>query len=101
MAVADRIVESCRQNDVITRIGGDEFVVVIPGADRQAASDVGRRILDAVSRPLDIDDGPERISVSIGLSLMLHDDPVEAADHAMLRAKRAGRGRLSVSEAPP
>lgn len=100
VTVADRIVESCRQNDVVTRIGGDEFVVVLSGADRQVASGIGHRILDSVSRPLDIDGGPERVSISIGVSSMLHDDPLEAADLAMLRAKRAGRGRLSVSEKP-
>lgn len=98
VTLAERIVAACRECDVVTRFGGDEFVVVLDGADEAEATTIGWRIVEAASSPLDIDGGPERISVSVGLSARRDVDALDAldaADRAMLEAKRTGRSRLA------
>ena len=95
VAIAERIVQACRSGDVVTRVGGDEFVVVLDDADDELASAIGQRIVESVSRPLELADGPARISVSIGLSPLSSHDALDAADKAMLEAKRNGRNRMT------
>lgn len=93
--VASRISAACRPGDVVARFGGDEFVVLLRDVDATAAERIGRRILEEVAAPLGLDDGPARVSVSIGLASRRDGiDPVELADRAMLSAKRQGRARL-------
>ena len=97
--VADRLVAACRHHDVITRFGGDEFVILLDGADEALAVTIGTRIVESVSAPLGIEGGPESISVSVGLAPRHGTDAVDAldaADRAMLEAKRSGRSRLAV-----
>jgi diguanylate cyclase (GGDEF)-like protein len=89
--LARRIESVCRSQDGIGRVGGDEFVVVLPGADKALAHTVARRIIDRVAEPIDLGFDPIEVSVSIGHSLLDSDDALDAADHAMLRAKRSGR----------
>lgn len=98
VTVADRILASCRHGDVVTRLGGDEFVVVLPGAVGDVAGDISQRILEHVSEPLEIADGPEYTSVSIGAAPLDGPDPLDSADQAMLRAKRAGRRRITSAD---
>ena len=92
--VARRIVEACRPTDVVARFGGDEFVVLLDGADTEVARAVGERIIDAVgsaSAAAEI----ERVTVSVGLAALTDkSDVLAAADRAMLQAKQQGRDRL-------
>jgi len=82
-----------REDDAIGRLGGDEFAVLVAGEDAQA---VGERILLALRAP----GGPRRgIDVSIGIASAPADGAsvaalLRAADVAMRRAKRAGKGRV-------
>lgn len=81
-----------RAEDIVARFGGDEFVLLLKGADRQAATAVAERVRDRVRARLGI-------TVSIGLAV-LPADAISAselfvvADRRMFEAKRAGRDRL-------
>lgn len=95
--IAERIATVCRDGDRVGRVGGDEFVVLLDGAGEELAEALAGRILDWVSAPLNIDEGPASVSVSIGWSTLGVDDPLEAADHAMLAAKRGTAQRAESS----
>jgi diguanylate cyclase (GGDEF)-like protein len=84
--------------DVAGRQGGDEFVVLLPEADRAAAERAGERLREAVLRPVPIGDGREvSVGVSIGIAVRPAGDTADLdaltadADAAMYREKHAGR----------
>jgi diguanylate cyclase (GGDEF)-like protein/PAS domain S-box-containing protein len=89
-----------RAGDVAGRIGGEEFAVLLGGADLDGACTVARRIQDRIARePLVSGAGAVPLTVSIGVTRMYADDPsVEAAlsrsDTALYRAKKGGRNRI-------
>lgn len=103
-AVLERTV---RRSDVVARMGGDEFVVVLTGVvDEHAAIAIGDTIVQAVSKPVDVPPGV-RVSVgaSIGLALVSSADQdgpsiLRRADAAMYGAKQSGKGRLQVAGRP-
>lgn len=97
-AVAGRIAQSIRDQDIACRVGGDEFVLLLPDTSAAEASFVAARLIAAISRPYDIGlDHLVRIGVSIGSAIA--DDPGERpqallgrADQALYSAKAAGKG---------
>ena len=99
-AVATGIKQAVRLYDVPTRYGGDEFAVILPEADTEAASRVARRTLDKIAAqalPPQMAAEGHTISVSIGVATFprpLADahSLLEAADAAMYRAKESGGG---------
>lgn len=111
--VAGRITSVLRQFDCAARVGGDEFIVMLPATDLRGARHVGKRLLDAIrAQPAYFRDTPLPTTASIGAAewepswsaAML----LEAADYAMYRAKSRGRDRLvcrarglPLPEAPP
>ncbi len=102
--VAARLKKQVRRLDVICRIGGEEFVVLLPGADVRVAEQVAERLRRAIAeRPIRvICDGREHLlnmTTSIGLaSYERVDDTLESllkrADEALYRAKQEGRNRV-------
>ncbi|MFK2905623.1 diguanylate cyclase [Dyella ginsengisoli] len=91
--------ESLRQIDRIGRMGGEEFVVILPGTTLEAATSIAERIREAVSA-LALDDLETglRISVSLGITERREADRefaqlVARADEALYVAKRQGRNR--------
>ena len=93
--VTRRISAACRRDDVVARVGGDEFVVLLRHVDEVIARRICRRIIDEVRLPLGLAEGPRHVSVSVGLAMdPLAGDLIEQADQAMLAAKRQGRARL-------
>ena len=102
--VAARLKKQLRRLDVICRIGGEEFAVLLPGADVRMAQQVAERLRRAVaSQPVKIttDDGELdlHITISIGLaSFEKKDDTLETllkrADEALYAAKQQGRNRV-------
>jgi diguanylate cyclase (GGDEF)-like protein/PAS domain S-box-containing protein len=95
--VADRLRQCVRQEDTVGRVGGDEFILLLPGISLgKDAARVAEKILRAVSEPLRVDDRVLYITTSIGISLFPGDgDEPETllrnADNAMYRAKDLGR----------
>ena len=102
---ADCVRRCVRAVDVLVRRGGEEFVLVMPSTDAEAAQRVADRIRERVgSEPLSIRDGLCLAqTVSIGLAMWNgHETPdalEERADQAMYEAKRRGRNRVVVAGA--
>ncbi|WP_104194987.1 bifunctional diguanylate cyclase/phosphodiesterase [Cryobacterium sp. M25] len=99
--VAIRLRQSIRAGDTVSRIGGDEFVVICP--DVGGSEDVHRiadSIQAAIARPITIGDQSASVDASIGIAFGLgHDDAellLRNADQAMYLAKDRGRARYEV-----
>jgi diguanylate cyclase (GGDEF)-like protein/PAS domain S-box-containing protein len=101
-AVAKRIRESVRENDVAARLGGDEFAVIAPGGrdDLQSRTQVlAERLVQVLSTPFDIEGRQVNIGCSIGIALLpAHgehgDQLLRSADLALYKAKSSGRKRF-------
>lgn len=95
--VARRLEESVRPGDVVTRLAGDEFCVLLDGIGESGdATRVARRILDVLDRPVRLGDRPVQTGCSIGIAISEPgmEDPEQIlrnADTAMYRAKSEGR----------
>jgi diguanylate cyclase (GGDEF)-like protein len=99
---AHRIGELCRPVDVVARFGGDEFVVLLRDTASDQARIVGERIMRRLNDPIELPDGPIRITASVGLAPGVSGaDLIDLADQAMLSAKRSGRARLIAAPPPP
>ena len=94
---AKRLQECVRESDVIARIGGDEFVILLREvSDQSQVAGVARKILSAVVKPLAIHGHECRITASIGISMFPADaldeeSLIKNADAAMYVAKEEGR----------
>jgi two-component system cell cycle response regulator len=104
--LAGRLRSSLRCSDLACRTGGEEFVVVLTGADLQTAERVGERVRKVVAaKPFLAAPGCQlNVTVSLGVaSLVSVDDMAEdllkRADQALYRAKRDGRNRVSLAAA--
>lgn len=97
--------EDQRTSDVVGRIGGDEFALLLPETDIAQACIVADRIRSAlISRPLVVENVPVTLTVSIGvaaatLSMSGAAALMKAADRAMYTAKQQGRNRVVLFEA--
>ncbi|CAM3345793.1 Cyclic di-GMP phosphodiesterase Gmr [Halomonas lysinitropha] len=97
VAVADRLRALARSDDTVARLAGDEFCLLIPSLEsREAGSALADRVIDALSRPYDIDGKLLHVSSSMGIASndpeVLHAQELrQRADLAMSVAKRQGR----------
>jgi diguanylate cyclase len=102
LAVTERLRKAVRRHEMPARFGGDEFVLVCEDvSDANDAVAVAERLLKALARPFELEDGPAFIAGSIGIALTRDpnaspSDLVRDADAAMYRAKEAGGGRWSI-----
>ena len=104
MLLGDICRDLVRSNDVVARIGGEEFALLLNGAELAEASTVCDRLREKIAS-CDVPVGPGRtisISASIGIGSIQADASSEAllavADAALYRAKATGRNRVVVAE---
>jgi diguanylate cyclase (GGDEF)-like protein/PAS domain S-box-containing protein len=105
---AARLGQAVRVSDMVARIGGDEFVVLLeglgldPAAATRAALKAADTLRHALAAPLDLDGQPYHIAASIGVALSLRGvgahDLLREADTAMYHAKASGRNGVVLFE---
>ncbi len=99
--VALRLQKLFRDEDTVARLGGDEFVVAMPSQDGAAAiGPTASKVVASLSQPFEVAGHTLQIACSVGVALYPADGDcaerlLNAADHAMYRAKHAGRARWS------
>jgi len=100
--IARRLQQSVRTEDTVARIGGDEFVVLLPNTDLQGALAVTANLLEKVRAPVQLQDTLSyRPMASVGMALFPNDGEtpdllLRNADLAMYDAKIEGRNRFAI-----
>jgi len=104
--VANRLISCVRESDTVARVGGDEFLVI---ADEihvlQDASKIAGKIIDVVSRLININGNEAVVGASIGIALYPSDSDdmdqlIKKADEAMYRIKKAGKNGFGFADQP-
>jgi diguanylate cyclase (GGDEF)-like protein len=91
-----------RREDLVARIGGEEFVIALPGVDRAGAERVAARVLEAARHiKVDVNGRAVGITLSAGIAQLDSGDDQQRilarADAALYEAKRGGRDRIEGS----
>ena len=99
--IATSLNEYVRRNDIVARWGGEEFLVIFSEIKLTAARIVAERLRGRLANTPQVDGGPEKITVSVGLAMLGEGTDAEAlieqADQALYRAKARGRNRVEVA----
>ena len=104
-AVANRLERAVRRQDVVARVGGDEFVIVLDHCTSvEELAVVAGNVHAAASHSVETSVGPIDVSITVGAVLAEStaetDEALARADAELYRAKRAGRNRISVEGIP-
>ncbi len=102
----------CQQHiraiDLLARFGGDEFILLLPITTVEQARDVLERVRVALTiQAVELTNGPVSMTISVGIAACHAGESqsletlLERADHALYRAKEAGRNRIGVDHTPP
>jgi diguanylate cyclase (GGDEF)-like protein/PAS domain S-box-containing protein len=100
--VTERLLRISRDGDTLARVGGDEFVLLMPQVEKiQEAVNFANRVLDSLRRPVAVGGQEFRVTASIGLAVFPDDGRdadtlIRNADAAMYRAKEQGRDNLQL-----
>ena len=99
---AERIVSCVRDDDLVGRISGDEFVIVSSGIDHDSAYELAERVRQSFRQPFELGAGEVFVTVSVGITVTDHDECrepsilIQEADTAMYRSKEAGRNTVTM-----
>jgi len=105
--VAALLRKEARAEDVVCRLGGEEFLIISPDTPVSAALTLAERLRNAVARGRTANGTiSHNTTVSVGVSqrepaMMRVDELIKAADNALYEAKRAGRNRVAAAPAHP
>jgi diguanylate cyclase (GGDEF)-like protein len=100
--VARVLKAAARESDIVGRIGGEEFVIVMPDTDQQSAISVVQRLQDKLRATVLIE---QPVTASLGIAVQFVDgssfrELLAAADKALYKAKHAGRNRFMLASPP-
>lgn len=110
--ITDQINQLVRKEDIVARMGGDEFVVVLTNTTKEEAEITAERLCEAINESRMIPgtstllrDAHEMVAVSIGVAFTRTppeslDDLLEASDRLLYTAKKTGRGRVVAEDVP-
>jgi diguanylate cyclase (GGDEF)-like protein len=103
----ERLLQTVRKTDMVARLAGDEFVVVLEMlADAGHAEDTARKLLERARQPFTLRTTTVNVGASIGVAVFAPDDRhdldgwLARADHAMYAAKRSGKNAVAVAAVP-
>ena len=99
--IAERLADSAGEDGFVSRIGGDEFAIILPDTNRERAIELAEHMLERFRVPFHIDRYELFVTTSIGMSIFPYDgeDPpllMKHADAALYRAKEQGKNKLKI-----
>lgn len=100
-ALGDKMQATLRQSDLVARVGGDEFIVVLDEvADVKHLAAIASKLIEVIGEPMNITDHICRVGVSIGISIFPQDGNdvnslIRCADQAMYKIKSSGKNSHS------
>ena len=97
-AIADVLLDTVREMDIVTRFGGEEFAIVLPATDEPGAMVAAERVrLSVEALAIETSEATVRVTVSLGLAVTCEDDDAASllarADEALYTSKQTGRNR--------
>lgn len=105
VTIAKRLRAVCRSTDTVARVSGDEFVIVLEDVQNESEiEEVSKRVIDALSEPVNLDEATVETGTSIGLimspgvsraGVRTIENVIRDADSAMYAAKESGRGTFA------
>ncbi len=102
---ANLLKDKLRSMDIVGRLGGEEFIILLPQTTIDQAAMIGNRLLEALAAT-EIETGVVtiRITATIGIAQLLEKDPdfnaiIQRADEALYRGKETGRNRVEINAA--